>query len=125
MRTDSAQTPRLVAGAPAIRSLLGGRYQLLGLLREGSGGVVHRARDVRLEREVAISFLARERERSPGRESVETTIALAEHPRVVTVHDIGEDEGRVFLVSEMMAGTLRVALADGAREALPADRALR
>jgi serine/threonine protein kinase len=72
----------------------------------GSGGQVFRAVDTRLDRPVAIKFLAVE----PGGSERERfalearALARLSHPNVVTVHRAGEVAGRPFLVSELVRG---------------------
>ena len=90
-------------------SLLNNRYQLLE--RQGSGGmaVVYRARDLMLERYVAIKLLRgdystdiafQERFRQEARAA-----ANLSHPNIVTVHDFGLDVDKVFIVMEFVPGT--------------------
>src|SRR5690348_10929211 len=82
-------------------------------------GVVYRAEDIRLGREVALKFLpdqltsaplALERFRREARAA-----SRINHPNICTVHDIGEDEhGHPFLVMELMEGeTLKYRLQHG------------
>jgi hypothetical protein len=91
-------------------------------------GEVYRARDVRLDRTVAIKLLPSDLIREPGRR-VERfrhearTIARITHPNICTLHDVGEDGSAIFLVMEYVAGeTLAERLEDGP---LPLPLALR
>jgi eukaryotic-like serine/threonine-protein kinase len=88
-----------------------GRIGALELEEEiGRGGMgrVFRARHVRLDRAVAVKFLAREVASSPeaqarfAREA--RALALLDHPNIVRVHDFGEEEGERFLVMELVEG---------------------
>lgn len=92
-----------------------GRFEVLGRLGEGGMGQVLRARDPRLDREVAIKVLRAELDdgRAPlaaelaRRRLVREAQAMArlDHPNVIGVHEVGEDGERVFLVMERVAGT--------------------
>lgn len=89
--------------------LLNQRYQLLE--RIGSGGMaeVFRARDLMLERSVAIKVLRADY--SSSREFQERfrqearAAANLSHPNIVTVHDFGLDRGQLFIVMEHIPGT--------------------
>ena len=94
-------------------------YQVVSLLGQGGMGVVYRARDARLDREVALKVLPRdfahdaERLRRFALEA-RATSAL-NHPNILTVYDIGEYEGAPYLVAELLEGTeLREPLQQGA-----------
>src|SRR5262245_28263942 len=101
--------------APGMRL---GPYEILDRLGEGGMGVVYRARDPRLDRQVAIKVLsasmagdahARERLR---REAM--AVAALDHPYICKIFEIGEDAGTLFLVMEYVAGeTLHRRLQDG------------
>ena len=92
--------------APGQR--LDGTYELLDRLGGGGMGVVFRARDHRLGRDVAIKVLrpsptddVRLR-RLFDREARATAQLL--HPNIITLHHVGEHEGYPFLVLELLAG---------------------
>ncbi len=97
-----------------------GRYLLLGMLGSGGMGMVHAAYDPKLDRRIALKILHPAARRSPnsrGRLLREAqAMARLSHPNVVTVHDVGEHEGRVFLAMESIEGrTLTQWLADQER----------
>ncbi|MFY2560916.1 protein kinase domain-containing protein [Corallococcus terminator] len=92
-----------------------GRYIVLGLLGEGGMGRVHAAYDPELDRKVALKLLnlARLGEGSltQARQRLERearTMARLSHPHVAHLHDVGEFQGQLFLVMELVeGGTLR------------------
>ena len=85
-------------------------------------GVVYRAHDQRLDRKVAIKLVPEEIAGAGdhrARVMAEARAASAlSHPNIVTIHEIGEDGGRLFIVMELVTGeTLRSQLARGPMEA--------
>ena len=85
-----------------------GHYEIVESLGSGGMGVVYRARDTRLGREVAIKVLrqdatwttaARDRLLREAR-----AISKLSHPNICTVHDIGELDGDTFIVMELVPG---------------------
>ncbi|MEM6991964.1 MAG: serine/threonine-protein kinase [Myxococcota bacterium] len=86
-----------------------GRYRLDGLLGEGAMGVVYRGHDVRLDRAVAIKVLRAESQQGTERlEREAQVLAKLSHPNVVTIHEVGDDDGHPFIAMEYVRGpTLR------------------
>ena len=81
-------------------------------------GEVYAARDTRLERSVAIKVLPREFSDDAGRrarfEREAAAIASLSHPNICTLHDVGQQDGTMFLVMEKLDGvTLAARLAQG------------
>ncbi|MEZ5313308.1 MAG: protein kinase [Thermoanaerobaculia bacterium] len=102
-----------------------GPYEITGKLGEGGMGVVYRARDPRLERDVAIKVLppevARDAERLRRFEIEARAASALNHPNILTVHDTGTSDGTTYLVTELLEGrSLCELLADGP---LAAERA--
>ena len=99
--------------------LVAGRYRLERPLAAGAMGEVFLARDLQLERPIAIKFLhhtSREATDARARFLAEArTAAQLDHPNVATVHDVGEDEGgRLFIAMAYYPGeTLRERAARG------------
>jgi Tol biopolymer transport system component len=95
-----------------------GPYELLASLGAGGMGEVYRARDTRLERDVALKMLPRELGDHPQlRERFERearTISQLNHPHICTVYDFGEQDGTGYLVMELVEGeTLAARIARG------------
>ena len=90
-----------------------GHYALIAPLGAGGMGEVYRARDSRLEREVAIKVLparlAHDRDARIRFEREAKAVAALNHPNILAIHDFGDHEGIVFAVTELLEGeTLRV-----------------
>ncbi|MCG6927560.1 MAG: serine/threonine-protein kinase [Acidobacteria bacterium] len=103
-----------------------GPYEVLGAIGAGGMGEVYRARDTRLDRTVALKVLPSELAADPALkarfEREARAIAALAHPNICTLHDVGEREGRTFLVMEHLVGeTLAERLKKGP---LPLDQAL-
>jgi serine/threonine protein kinase len=102
--------------------LLAGRYRLTERIDRGGTAEVWRARDERLDRDVAVKILGLEADPAfRERFTMEARRAAAvSHPHIVTVFDEGQDGGNAFIVMEDVRGrTLRDIVAE--RGALPAD----
>ncbi len=86
-----------------------GPYEILGPLGAGGMGEVHRARDTRLDRTVAIKTLPADVSQDPDRrerlEREARAVAALSHPHICALYDIGEHAGAVFLVMELLEGT--------------------
>ncbi|MFG2234913.1 PQQ-binding-like beta-propeller repeat protein [Streptomyces sp. NPDC048723] len=105
-------------GEPVAQRVIAGRYELQQLLSRGWMGEVWAARDVVMERSVAIKLLQAHLGTTEGEElffrEARTAGALS-HPGIVTVHDLGRDgDGTLYLVMENVPGrNLGVVLQDG------------
>jgi TolB-like protein/Tfp pilus assembly protein PilF len=102
--------------APSTRL---GPYEILSPLGAGGMGEVYRARDSRLERDVAIKILPERLAHDPQalarfqREA--KAVAALSHPNILAIHDFGCDGGITYAVTELLEGeTLRSRLGRGA-----------
>ena len=98
--------------------VVAGRYRLGPVIGRGGMGEVRRARDLRLDRDVALKFLrndlAIEPEVRRRFEDEATSAAQLSHPNVVTVFDTGDHAGQPYIVMECLAGrTLADEILDG------------
>lgn len=125
--TDDTQLGSEGTGAPEVRAprlLPGsviGHYEVLGTLGAGGMGVVYRARDRRLGREVAIKLKPPSVQQGQtscrllcsllGREA--QVMASLSHPNLVSIYEVGEFRGCIFLVLELVDGTTLRAWTDG------------
>lgn len=85
-----------------------GRHEVRNRLGAGGMGQVYRAFDTRLRREVAVKVLDGRLLQEPAarrrfEEEARAASAL-NHPNIITVHDVGEDEGRPYIVMELVDG---------------------
>ena len=112
--------------APAALRLLATRYRLIERIDEGGAGEVWRARDEKLDRDVAIKLLGPDADdafRARFADEARRAAAVV-HPNVVTVFDEGRDGADAFMVMELVPGkTLREIVAE--RGPLPAHEVAR
>jgi len=128
---DRKETTNLADGAAPLTGRTISHYQLLEMLGSGGMGVVYKAEDTRLGRQVAMKFLSPPSPRF-ARGWIEETpehdpqaverfkrearaASALSHPNICVVHDVGEHEGQPFIVMELLEGrTLKRLIADGA-----------
>lgn len=83
-------------------------YEFLDLIGEGASGVVYRARQVRLNRMVALKLLkhsALENQTVAARSHIEAQLgARMRHPGIAAVYDYGVEQGRIYLAMELVEG---------------------
>ncbi|MGH9373807.1 MAG: protein kinase domain-containing protein, partial [Vicinamibacterales bacterium] len=83
-----------------------GCYEVIALIGSGGMGQVYRARDPRLQRDIALKVLQTndpEHRRRFEREAL--SVAALNHPNIVTIHSVEEAEGVPFLTMELVEGT--------------------
>ncbi|MCW9079689.1 MAG: protein kinase [Gammaproteobacteria bacterium] len=95
-----------------------GHYRIVEKIGEGGMGVVYRAHDERLDRDVAIKVLPEEVAQSSDRlarfEREAKAVAKLDHPNILAIHDFGSDEGVTYAVTELLSG-------QNLRQAIPAS----
>ena len=85
-----------------------GVYEIQSLLGAGGMGEVYRARDARLQRDVAIKILpaafAADADRMARFEQEARAAAALNHPNILAVHDLGQHDDAPFIVTELLDG---------------------
>src|SRR5205085_2007262 len=124
--TPSSSTPPV---PPLPTSFGTGRYEVTGLLGEGGKKLVYRAHDTLLDRDVAFALIKTEGLDAAGRERVKREAQalgrLGSHPNIVTVHDLGDEDGQPFIVTELLpGGDLAHLIAEAPDHRLPLPRVL-
>jgi hypothetical protein len=105
----------LTAVTEPTRALVLSRYRLHRPLGAGGFGTVWLARDERLEREVAIKMLPRERVIWGRFEREARAAARLSHPAIVTLYEAAVDDSAAYLVSELVRGPTFGALLEAGR----------
>jgi Tol biopolymer transport system component len=95
-----------------------GPYEIVSAIGAGGMGEVCRARDTRLDRDVAIKVLpsafAQDADRVSRFEREAKAVAALSHPNILAIHDTGIHDGRMFVVTELLEGeTLRARVEHG------------
>ncbi len=102
-----------------------GRYRIVSLIGEGGMGRVYLAEDTKLHRKVSLKFLAtnvtQDHERLRRFEQEAHAASALNHPNIITIHEVGDDNGNQFIAAEFIEGqTVRERL----RSPLELDEAL-
>src|SRR6266545_2024033 len=102
------QTPNTQPLAPTPAAFANGRYKVLKFLGEGGRKKVYLAHDASLDRDVAFALIKTEGLDEATRERItreaQAMGRLGAHPHIVTVFDIGEENGQPYLVLPVLAG---------------------
>ncbi len=112
VRQSTPETPRTVRLAGESPLVLG-RYRLHRRLGSGAFGTVWLARDERLDREVAVKIVPRERIVGGRFEREARAAARLAHPGIVTLYEAAVDDEGAYLVSELVRGATLAQLLDG------------
>src|SRR5262249_49466130 len=100
---QGASTPMTLAAGTRL-----GPYEILNSLGSGGMGEVYRARDTRLERDVAAKVLperlAHDAAALARFQREARAVAALSPPNIVAIHDIGLDQGRPFVIMELLEG---------------------
>jgi serine/threonine-protein kinase len=101
-----------------------GSYEIISLLGAGGMGEVYRARDLKLDRDVALKVLppetAEDRDRLNRFQREARAVATLNHPHIVTIHSVEDADGTHFLTMELVEGVALSRLIP--RGGLPLDK---
>ena len=104
----SAPTPKTAPSPVLPPAFAGGRYTVQRFLGEGGRKRVYLAHDTTLDRDVALAVIKTEGLDDTGlsrvKREAQAMARLGDHPNIVTIHDIGEENGQPYIVSQYMGG---------------------
>ena len=128
-QTISAEMVLAPAPPPLPGSFKDGRYGVKKFLGEGGAKKVYLAHDTLLDRDVAFALIKTDRLDETGRERVvreaRTMARLDDHPNIVQIHDLGDEDGQPFMVLPVMGGgDVDDLLRNASEQRLDLDRAL-
>src|SRR5437016_2352691 len=104
----AATTPAVATAAAAPASFVAGRYAVKRFLGEGGKKRVYLCHDAKLDRDVAFAMIKTDGLNAEGeariRREAQAMGRLGDHPNIVPVYDIGEENGQPYLVTQLMGG---------------------
>jgi serine/threonine protein kinase len=104
---DGSETRSTGETPVTVGTVLGGRYRIDGVLGFGGMGVVYRARDLKLDSEIALKRIRPDRVSPERRETLRREIILSRkvtHENVCRIYDLVEIEGEEFVSMEHLPG---------------------
>ena len=94
--------------APLPTSFVNGRYEVRRFLGEGGKKIVYLAHDTTLDRDVAFALIKTEGLDDASRQRItreaQAMARLGDHPNIVNVYDIGEEDGKPYIVQPLLSG---------------------
>jgi class 3 adenylate cyclase/Cdc6-like AAA superfamily ATPase len=103
-----APTPEPATAPPLPASFAGGRYAVRRFLGEGGRKRVYLAHDEKLKRDVAVAVIKTDGLDAQGLSRVnreaQSMAKLGDQPNIVTIFDVGDDNGQPYIVSQYMSG---------------------
>ena len=123
-----AAMPRQAEEVPV--SFANGRYEVKSLLGEGGKKKVYLVHDMTLDRDVAFGLIKSEGLDAEARQRItresQAMGRLGDHPNIMPIHDLGDENGQPYMVQPLMDGGDVGALIEGAEDGrLPLEEALR
>ena len=127
--TGDVEIQIVESAAPAQRSFADGRYSILEFLGQGATKTVYRSRDAVLGREVALALIQVDGLDEIGRQRMlreaQTMAQIGDHPNLVEIYDLGDEDGQSYMVLPLMAGgSVDDLLRDAPEHRLVVDQAL-
>src|SRR5258706_13896881 len=108
--TSDSQATRIMSrdSRPiSVGDILRSRYRLDDQIGSGGMGVGYRATDLELMREVAVKVISEDSSADARQRLIREARAAAalNHPNIISVYDVGEENGRPFFVMELVHGS--------------------
>ncbi len=123
-----ADAQTIAGHPPPPATIAGGRYEFVRFLARGTSKDVYLARDMLLGREVAVGLVTDTRIEGALRtrllREVRATAQLDAHPHIVSVYDVGEEQGATWIVSQYVGGGTLAELLERHPQGLPMDVAI-